>query len=430
VVAGSFSIWRMVRRMKFIIIAAILLLNILPINAQQQVDIPWPTLMDSPWPMTKHDPQGTGRSSFTGPKTPNVFWTRDMEYGVLSGPVLDHDNNLYFGTNTYLGFSDTSNYFYSVSSKGELNWEFRTFEAYANTSGLLISADSTIYFNATKYKMYALDVNKNLRWIHQSDSFIYQDLMNIDLQGNVYFVTNDGNLNSIDGTGNINWIKSYDSGFWTASPVLSPDGLSIYISGKDSNLYALDLDGTLQWKFSCGKASAVPMVNNSGNIYVISTLDSTGLHSIYPNGTLRWSYNFTKWDFVNGPLWLSPTMDSNGNIYFPAPVYQQSKMVSVDYNGHFRWEYFFEHQDEEIWVPLICDADGTVYFGSTWGYYYYAISSVGELLWKLPLDGYQVDNSGAIGSDGTFVYRYASRITCYRTGKDFNCHKRFRSNFR
>ena len=44
-------------------------------NAQQQVDIPWPTLMDSPWPMSKHDPQGTGRSSFSGPKTSNIIWT-------------------------------------------------------------------------------------------------------------------------------------------------------------------------------------------------------------------------------------------------------------------------------------------------------------------------------------------------------------------
>ena len=369
--------------------------------SQQQVDIHWPTLIDSPWPMTKHDPQGTGRSSFSGPKTPNVFWTRDMEYGILSGPVLDHDNNLFFGTNTYLGFIDTSNYFYSVSGTGELNWEFRTFEGYANTSGLLITADSTIYFNATENYLYALDVNSNLRWTHQSDNSIYQDLMNIDLQGNVYFVTFDGNLNSIDGAGNINWRKTYDSGFWTNSPVLSPDGLSIFISGKDSNLYALDLDGSLQWKFSCGKASAVPMVDNSGNIYIISKLDSVGLHSIFPNGTLRWTYNFTNWDIVNGPLWLSPAMDSNGNIYFPAPVYEQSKMVSVDYDGNFRWEYLFEQQDEEIWVPLICDADGTVYFGSTWGYYYYALSSEGELLWKLPLDGYQVDNSGAIDSDGT-----------------------------
>jgi len=52
-------------------------------------------------------------------------------------------------------------------------------------------------------------------------------------------------------------------------------------------------------------------------------------------------------------------------------------------------------------MPLVVDKEGTVYCGSTWDYYYYAISSEGELLWKLPLYGYQVDNSGAIDSDGT-----------------------------
>jgi hypothetical protein len=52
-------------------------------------------------------------------------------------------------------------------------------------------------------------------------------------------------------------------------------------------------------------------------------------------------------------------------------------------------------------MPLIVDKEGTVYCGSTWGYYFYAISSEGELLWKLPLNDYQVDNSGAIDSDGT-----------------------------
>lgn len=36
-------------------------------NAQQQVDIPWQTLADSPWPMIKHDPQLTGRSPYKGP---------------------------------------------------------------------------------------------------------------------------------------------------------------------------------------------------------------------------------------------------------------------------------------------------------------------------------------------------------------------------
>ncbi len=33
-----------------------------------QKDIDWPTLADSPWPIFQPDPQGTGRSRFSGPK--------------------------------------------------------------------------------------------------------------------------------------------------------------------------------------------------------------------------------------------------------------------------------------------------------------------------------------------------------------------------
>jgi outer membrane protein assembly factor BamB len=98
-------------------------------------------------------------------------------------------------------------------------------------------------------------------------------------------------------------------------------------------------------------------------------------------------------------------MDYDGNIYYTyivdsgTPWY--SRIESVDYYGNYRWTYQFEQPDEQIWMPLIVDKDGTVYCGSTWGYYFYAISSEGELLWKLPLNDYQVDNSGAIDSDGT-----------------------------
>ena len=56
---------------------------------------------------------------------------------------------------------------------------------------------------------------------------------------------------------------------------------------------------------------------------------------------------------------------------------------------------------DDIWQPLICDNEGTVYVGSTFGKNYYAISSEGKLKWQLPLNDYQVDNTGAIGEDGT-----------------------------
>jgi outer membrane protein assembly factor BamB len=232
---------------------------------------------------------------------------------------------------------------------------------------------------------------------------IFSHIMNIDKDSSIYVASADGNLYSIyKHNGEIRWQVSYEGGFHASSPSFSPDGETIYIAGHDSNFYALNLDKSLKWKFSCGPTSIIPAVDNEGNLYIIAKLDSTGLHSIYPNGSMRWSYNFANWNPI-GPLMLSATMDRNGNIYFHAPSHSNNpaRIISLDYFGNFRWEYVFEEPDEWIVQPLICDAEGTVYCGSTWGYYYYAISSEGELLWKLPLNGYQVDNSGTIGSDGT-----------------------------
>ena len=233
---------------------------------------------------------------------------------------------------------------------------------------------------------------------------IFSHVMNIDLDSSIYITSSHyDSLYSINRyNGNLNWKVSYDEGFMASSPIFSPDGGTIYISGHDNYLYALNLDGSLKWIFSYGPVTVVPLVDNDGNIYVIGKVDSVGLHSISPGGEIRWSYNFANW-IAGRSLLDFVTMDRNGNLYFHCWINtnQQSKITSVDYEGNFRWEYSFEEPGEEISVPLICDADGTVYCGSTWGYYYYAISSKGELLWKLPLNGYQVDNSGAIGSDGT-----------------------------
>ena len=106
------------------------------IYCQQQIDIPWPTLANSPWPMIKHDPQLTGRSPYAGPKTPTIKWTLDLPYGVFSGPVIGEDGTLYVGTRAYLYFiGDTTNYFYAINPDGTIKWTFLTGDPHANESG-------------------------------------------------------------------------------------------------------------------------------------------------------------------------------------------------------------------------------------------------------------------------------------------------------
>jgi len=355
--------------------------------------------------MIKHDPQGTGRSPYVGPKTANIIWTMDLEFGVFSGPAIDAVGNLYVGTNTWLP-QDTTNYFYSLYPDGTIRWTFNTNETLSTNSGFLIGSDSTIYFASQGGFVYAVDYWGNLKWKQDYGMNIFSHVMNIDLDSSIYFTSADGHLYSVyKHNGDIRWKVSYQggvfSGFAASSPTFSPDGQTIYIAHKDSNLFALKLDGTLKWKFICRPAKQVPLVDNEGNIYMIGSTDSVGLHSINPDGLLRWSYNFTSsWGSGGSTPFLSATIDQNGNLFFIAPIQGSTKLISVDYNRNFRWEYNFE-QGEFISVPLICDRDGTIYCGSTFGYYYYAISNQGELIWKVPLDGNEIDNSGAISSDGT-----------------------------
>lgn len=364
------------------------------IYSQHQADIPWPTLANSAWPMIKYDPQFTGRSPYKGPQTPTVIWTVDMPYGIFSGPVIGEDNNLYFGS--YYNFGD---YFYCYNKDGQYIWNYNLGRVYPPRTGIVIDSSNTIYFGASDGYFYALNTDGTLKWEYQTSAAFGFAITNIDLLGNLYLPNDAGQLFSFSPEGSLNWSVTFEGGFRSRSPVFSPDGNTIYIAGRDSNLFALNLDGSLKWKLSCGKIQSASMVDSEGNIYFIA---SSYLYSLNPAGNLNWNY-FTFWNTV-----AIPTIDKEGNIY--AIVYDTTccpyypKLVSLSHNGELRWEYIFDDEEsDEFRQPLICDSEGTVYVGSTNGYNYYAISSEGELKWKLPLTfgEQQVDNTGAISKDGT-----------------------------
>ncbi|GMU98024.1 MAG: hypothetical protein AMXMBFR51_07620 [Ignavibacteriota bacterium] len=376
--------------------------------SQQQVDIPWPTLANSPWPMIKHDPQFTGRSQYLGPQTPTVSWSEDMEFGIFSGPVVDQKGYLYFGS-----YNVDSDFFYCYIPNYGLKWQYETGSNRAPESGIIIDSSNTIYFGGRDNYLYALSYDGDLKWKYKTSGQIISTVIpNIDLQGNIYItdfvfpVTQPGALYSVSPEGNLNWKVIYDGGFAFKSPVLSPDGNTIYIPAIDSNLIALNLDGTIKWKFSCGNIFRAAMVDSDGNIYFLPEEDPQYFYSLFPNGTLRWKYFIQNIGVAGSDV--IPTIDYQGNLYFIGfdttccPYYLS--LVSVDYNGNFRWKYLFnEIESEDFTQPLICDSQGTIYVGSTVGYYYYAISSEGYLKWKLPLIfiEQQVDNTGAISDDGT-----------------------------
>jgi outer membrane protein assembly factor BamB len=391
------------------------------LHSQQQIDIPWPTLADSPWPMIAHDPQITGRSPYSGPKTTTIKWSLDLPYGVFSGPIIGEDGTLYVGTRSYLGFTgDSTNYFYAINSDGEIDWTFLTGTPSANESGYLVNYEGTIFFGSQSGRLYATSQDGNLKWKYDTGSSIHQRVMNIDLQGNIYIVNSTGYLYSFSKDGHLNWKNNYGNGLFPKSVAISPDGSTLYIVANDRSIYALNLDGSIKSVFQCVGISRQPLlIDNSGNLYFLPGCTPPGsIKSIDSTGQKRWEYVINNGDANFNES--SPAMDFEGNIYFTYSIQigdtDFSRIESVDYFGNFRWTYQFEQPREFIFMPLVVDKDGTIYCGSTEGYFYYSISNEGELLWKLPLDGYQVDNSGAIGSDGTLYI--GTHLSSTSTGQE------------
>jgi outer membrane protein assembly factor BamB len=349
--------------------------------------------------MVKHDPQFTGRSLYKGPQTATVIWTKDLPNGIFSGPVIGEEGNLYFGTY----FQDpqlqgVSDYFYCYDSDGNFVWEYKLKTNRPPQTGIVIDSNHTIYFGSLDKHLYALNPDGSLKWKFETSGPIFEaTIPNIDLQGNIYITNANKKLYSIKPDGSLNWDTTFESGFHQRSPVLSPDGNTIYIAGRDSNLFAINLDGSLKWIFNCGIIRQAPMIDNAGNIYCTPR---RYLYSLSPDGNINWFYETNHSDYS------IPSIDNEGNIYTiettSFPIFYHS-LISLTYDGNFIWRYDLniDNEFDDFWQPLICDNEGTIYLGSTRGEYYYAISKDGELKWKMNLNQYQVDNTGAIGEDGT-----------------------------
>ncbi|KUG25462.1 hypothetical protein ASZ90_004717 [hydrocarbon metagenome] len=382
---------------------SIILLTIVSFS-QTQERIPWSTHADSPWPVGRGDAQATGRSEYVGPKTPNIIWKKSFPFGLLNSPVIGLNGNLLIGTRAWNSWDIFENYFYCADAAGNIIWTYKTDSFLANNSAPAVTADGTVYFGNQNWEFYALDKDGNFKWKHKSSSSFYQTATVLDKEGNIYTGTSDS-LFCFRPNGEIKFKLSI--GKIRGHVAFSPNGDIFYVQTlKNINpttshlyLYAINLNGDIIWeKLFYRLTNATIMIDNDGYIYVkgAETANSGyALICIKPDGNIKWQYKVSYTGFVG-----APTIDKNGNIAFEC-VRGYHGIVSIDYEGNFRWFYQFENQDEDFEHGLVCDDDGTIYLGSTWGYNLYAISKDGELLWKIPLDGMYADSSPVIGGDGT-----------------------------
>jgi len=80
-----------------------------------QHDIPWPSLDDSPWPMSTVNPQGIARTTCPGPRQGQLEWAIPvLGKTTQGGPAIGADGTIYAGVNS----AD----FYAFNPDGTIKW--------------------------------------------------------------------------------------------------------------------------------------------------------------------------------------------------------------------------------------------------------------------------------------------------------------------
>jgi outer membrane protein assembly factor BamB len=342
------------------------------------------------WPMFHHDAMHTGLSAAdTSSNSGTKKWAFDARIFLGSSPVIGPDGTIYVGSRNHR--------VYAVRPNGKRKWSFKT--NYIVDSALAIGPDGTIYVGNEGARLNALRPDGRRKWFAEfSGSLIYTPT--IDADGTIYVGTY-SNFAALTDNG------SYASAKWffflgaDADPLTPPaiggDG-TVYFGCSDHNLYALNPDGTLKWKFSTGGAVySAPAIGTDGTIYFGS--DDGNVYALTDGGQASVSQ---KWVFATGwRVESSPAIGADGTIYIGSWDFFLYAL-SDNGKGSVSEKWAFNANSGIDAAPAI-GGDGTIYFGISRGQQgtFYALSPDGSKKWSFDLNAPLGGSAPAIGSDGT-----------------------------
>lgn len=168
------------------------------------------------------------------------------------------------------------------------------------------------------------------------------------------------------------WTFNEAKGRYVAPPLVVDD--RILAPSADHNLYALDLQGNLRWKFQARHALWAQPASDGERVYQPS-MD----HFLYAlqlsTGNLLWSLD------LGGAMVYQPALDENGILYVGTLT---NEMVAVDgQNGNELWRYATAGG---VWSKPVVH-EGVLYFGDQSGAFYALDAANGSLKWKLESEG-------------------------------------------
>ena len=373
-----------------------------------QVDIPWPSLANSPWPMAMVNQQGLSRTPFPVLTGGSLIWSEppvpaDTGYGHCDrGLAVGPDGTIYRND----GWSAHT----AISTAGQKLWTIS--DPYEPRSGAAIGNDSTIYCGA-RHGFLAISPKGTVKWAFREDLSFSEIRPLIGMDGTIYARSN-STLYAVTPDGSELWHAEVSSNYLYCITA-SPDGEALYVNGATENLVALNANtGNEIWRFHLGFDRYYHVaVDNAGNLYTCRTVQDTlrEIISISPGGEERWSYRASNsYDALT--QWMScPSIACNGYIYTDM---HEGGLIALDYEGQFRWS--FKPIDIGNFWPAIIDPNGDILLLSDGHDWVYKISEDGHLITsftlheRFSLNGLPSINPSAITHNGDILIAAFNRI--------------------
>ncbi|MBE0571976.1 MAG: T9SS type A sorting domain-containing protein [Ignavibacteriaceae bacterium] len=359
--------------------------------------------------------QGTGRSTYIGPRNANYVIRKDMPLGVSFGPVIGYDDILFTGSASLN--TDPFNRFYSLNFNLDTIWTFITPSAWPNNNGSTLGADSTIYFASNGGGIYAIDYSGNLKWKKEGITLGGYPFIAIAKNGNLY-LSERNRLLILDKNGNT--IKdSTVINFATREFLFSVGGDTIYFINYDDNdnktLKAADLNLNIFWSIDIyDTKQGIPLIDNSNKIYLYTRDGPSECYfkCILPDGSIAWQFPFRSFSEFS-----SPAIDKNGNfiIAVKRDTSVLVEVISLDYYGNENWSKIIRSEQSIVEGNIITDAERKIYLVSE-GFneesYLHCLDSDGLMLWEVFVGDNSFISSTAINSNGV-VYVGGFKSTTY-----------------
>jgi len=145
------------------------------------------------------------------------------------------------------------------------------------------------------------------------------------------------------------------------SPAIAADNSIICAVNSPEGLGAFNPNGSQNWIYSGIKPTSIPVIGRNGDIYVGT---SSGIVALTPGGSLQWQVPLTSVKAVSL------------NIDEGLLAIRSREVTAVSSNGVIQWQFVASGTV----TPVVADAWGSLYFGST-DRKLYALNPSGILKW-------------------------------------------------